>query len=123
VLTGDIQTHHLDLAVLLERPSLSSDITGHVNAQATIPAQGGPARLTFQFAGPGSRALGYTAERIEASGEVVDGAVTFDFARVGVRRECERARQMAVGGETGGRPCSRAAARSHRWTCAGCRLI
>jgi len=77
VLTGDIQTHHLDLAVLLDRPSLSSDITGRVNAQATIPAQGAPATLTFQFAGPGSRALGYTAERIDATGEVANGAVTF----------------------------------------------
>jgi autotransporter translocation and assembly factor TamB len=78
VLTADIQTRHLDLAALLGRPPLSSDITGRVNAQATIPAQGGAARVTFKFSGPGSRALGYSAERIDASGEIAGGAVTFD---------------------------------------------
>ena len=78
VLTADIQTHHVDLASLLGRPTLLSDISGRVNAQATIPAQGGAARVTFQFSSAGTRALGYTAERIEASGDVADGAVTFD---------------------------------------------
>ena len=78
VLTADIDTKHLDLARLLDRPPLESDITGHVTATATLPPSRERARVTFEFSGPGSRALGYTAERIEATGEIAGGAVTFD---------------------------------------------
>ncbi len=63
--------------------------------------------MAFNFSGPGSRAFGYTAERIQATGEIAGGAVTFD-SRVsgygaqasvhGVWRWAERARPTSFVG-------------------------
>src|SRR6185503_11936160 len=78
IIDADFDTRRLNLAPLFEAPNLASDITGHVTTRTVLPAGGRPWQIAFRFSGPGSRALGYSADRIDASGRVIDGAVIFD---------------------------------------------
>jgi autotransporter translocation and assembly factor TamB len=71
----------IDLRRAIGDPQLATDITGRVTARATIPAGAHAPHVTFAFSGPRSSALGYTADAIDATGDVDRDRVTFD-ARV-----------------------------------------
>jgi autotransporter translocation and assembly factor TamB len=79
-ISADLNLTHLDVSRFLEDPQWATDLTGHLTARATIPADG-PVDTAFTFSGRNVAALGYSATSIDAKGRVNATGVRFD-ARV-----------------------------------------
>ncbi|HVC20119.1 MAG TPA: translocation/assembly module TamB domain-containing protein [Vicinamibacterales bacterium] len=67
--TGDVRLDRVDLAPLLKRPAVRSDITATVHVAARLPAAGDPS-ATYTMQAPAVTVVGYRAAAMTAKGRV-----------------------------------------------------
>lgn len=79
VLDGQVDVTRLDLAPVLARKDLASDLTGTTSFQAVVPSRPSvPASIAFQATAPVVTAAGYHATNVRGSGSYRAGVLHFD---------------------------------------------
>jgi autotransporter translocation and assembly factor TamB len=80
-ITGHFSVKQLDLAPLLARKDLASNITGTMQVQASMPPTAAEAsRISFEVDAPDVNAMGYSAQDVKGKGSYTGGVLHLDVA-------------------------------------------
>jgi autotransporter translocation and assembly factor TamB len=80
-ITGHFSVKQLDLAPILARKDLASNITGTVQVHASMPPTAAEAsRISFDMDAPAVTAMGYSAQDVKGNGSYTGGVLHLDVA-------------------------------------------